>query len=175
MLQVSLFFSGKFWKTTPFLRLLAFFCWSRPIIVTAPGQVMTCLSAHFGPRVSKGQGSPESADKVWFFWGAKHLIGVYWISLDLMDLILFKRGWFNCWVMQIQLFFEQLRNFAIYTAPDGMLQFPRENHSGGFLKCHLNEVSPWTTGSWCGWSSFEAWMIWIYLDDLGPAMDQLWL
>ena len=167
MLQISLFFSGKFWKTTPFLR--------RPIIVTAPGQVMTCLSAHFGPRVSKGQGSPESADKVWFFWGAKHLIGVYWISLDLMDLILFKRGWFNCWVMQIQLFFEQLRNFAIYTAPDGMLQFPRENHSGGFLKCHLNEVSPWTTGSWCGWSSFEAWMIWIYLDDLGPAMDQLWL
>lgn len=93
MLQISLFFfPGSSERQRRFCDFWPFFCWSRPIIVTAPAQVMTCLSAHFGPRVSKGQGSPESADKVWFFGGAKHLIGVYWISLNLMDLILFKRG-----------------------------------------------------------------------------------
>ena len=75
------FFPGSSERQRRFCDFWPFFCWSRPIIVTAPGQVMTCLSAHFGPRVSKGQGSPESADKVWFFLGSKTS---HWSILDLI-------------------------------------------------------------------------------------------
>ena len=83
--------------------------------------VFRCISANFGPRVRDGKGPQNQQTKSGFFGGAKTSHWSHWISLDLIGSHSFQKRMIQFWVMQIQLFFEQLRNFAIYTAPDGLM------------------------------------------------------